>query len=50
MPFRTRQELQDHLRQFWPELSEAKPQRQAPLAEAAATALVGDLYQEWPPV
>lgn len=49
-PFRTRAELLDCLRHLWPELSTNHPPRQLPLAEAAATALVGDLRERWPPV
>lgn len=49
-PFRTRQELRDHLAHLWPAIGESKPVRQAALAEAAATALVGEFRQELPDV
>jgi hypothetical protein len=48
-PARTRRELQEQLADLWPALSEAKVHRQAALAEASASALVGDLRQELPP-
>lgn len=50
LPIRTRHELCEQITAFWPALREAKVQRQEVLAEAAATALVGDLHQGWPPV
>lgn len=47
-PFRTRRDLRDHLVHFWPELAEGQPHRREVLAEAAAAALVGQLYEAWP--
>jgi hypothetical protein len=48
LPVRTRQELCDLVGQIWPALAEEHRHRQTTLAEAAATALVGDLRQRWP--
>jgi hypothetical protein len=48
-PLRTRQALRDQMHQLWPGLREVANGRQLVMAEAAAVALVGDLYQEWPP-
>jgi hypothetical protein len=47
-PVRTRRELREQLSDLWPVLSEGKVHRQAALAEAAASALVGDLRRELP--
>lgn len=44
LPLQTRQELRTLVEAFWPALTEGKTARQVVLAEAAAVALVGDLY------
>lgn len=49
-PLKTRQDLRTQMQHLWPALREAADARQLVLAEAAAVALVGDLYQAWPPV
>ena len=49
LPVRTRRELREQLSDLWPVLSGGKVPRQAALAEAAASALVGDLRQVLPP-
>jgi hypothetical protein len=49
-PVRTRRELREQLADLWPLLSEGKAPRQSVLAEAAASALVGDLRQGLPPL
>ena len=49
-PLRTRQDLRIQMQHLWPALRVATDARQLVLAEAAAVAMVGDLYQEWPPV
>lgn len=49
LPVRTRRELREHLAELWPVLSAGKVHRDAALAEAAASALVGDLRQALPP-
>lgn len=48
-PIRTRRELREQLTDLWPVLSEVKVHRQAALAEASASALVGNFRQELPP-
>jgi hypothetical protein len=50
LPLRTRRELRAVLEELWPGLSQGMPHRQLALAEAAATALVGDMWQVWPPL
>lgn len=50
VPARTRRELRDQLQHLWSTLSDGKLIRQAALAEAAATALVGELRNDWPPL
>lgn len=50
LPPGTRRQLREIVSAIWPELGAANPHRQEALAEAAATALVGDLAQAWPPV
>ena len=49
VPARTRRELREQLSDLWPVLSEGKLHRQTVLAEAAASALVGELRQGLPP-
>ena len=43
VPLRTRQQLRECLMSFVPQLAEGKPPRQVAVAEAAATALVGEV-------
>ena len=50
VPLRTRHQLKELLLSVWPALASGKSGRQAALAEAAATALVGDIQRQWPPV
>lgn len=47
-PVRTRRELHEQLADLCPVLSEGKVHRRTVLAEASASALVGDLRQELP--
>jgi len=49
-PLRTRRALREQLSDLWPVLSEGTVHRQTALAEASASALVGDLRQELPPL
>jgi len=49
-PLRTRGELREALLPLAPMLSEGKDHRQTALAEATAAALIGDLWQRWPPL
>ena len=49
-PVRTRRELREVLLPLWPALTEGKTQRQTALAEAAAAALIGQVYNRWPPL
>jgi hypothetical protein len=50
LPVRTRQDIREQIAHIWPVLTEEHRDRQLALAEATATALVGDLRQRWPPV
>lgn len=48
LPVRTRRLLQSVIAPLWSGLNDHKRNRQGVIAEAAATALVGDFNQEWP--
>ena len=47
-PLRMRRALHEVILHIWPELSSMPAPRQLVLAEAAATALIGDLRERWP--